>query len=105
LPDAFSIKLFVPVNFVTPPFPASLWYHEILTPLMTVPEASMNKDNCPVLRENEIRLARQSPVMQLVSETFSEQKLSDKNFRTCVLAPDSLHIKASGFFIMNVCHF
>lgn len=69
-----------------------------------MPETTINKYNRFILQKNQVRLARQSLVMKFVSETFCEQKLSDENFRFCVLAPDPRHIKTSGFFIMNICH-
>ena len=65
----------------------------------------MNKYNSLIFRKDKVRLARQSLVMKFVSETFCKQKLSDEEFRLCVLAPDPRHIKASGFPIVNICHF
>ena len=58
-----------------------------------------------MFRKNQVWLARQSLIMKFVPETFCKQKLSDEEFRLCVLAPDPRHIEASGFLIMNICHF
>jgi len=70
-----------------------------------MPETPMNKNNCPIFRENEIRLARQRLIMQFIPETLCEQEFSDKSFRPGVPAPDPRHIEASGLPVMNVCHF
>ena len=71
---------------------------------LIMPKTTMDKYNCFMFWKNKVRFTRQRFVMKFISEAFSEQEFSDKDFRLCVLAPDSWHIIASCFFIMYISH-
>jgi hypothetical protein len=60
--------------------------------------------NARFIQSTKIWLPRQRLIMQYVPEPFGKQELSYKELRLGVLAPDSRHIKASDFLIMNVGH-
>lgn len=55
---------------------------------MTMPEASVNKYDCSIFWENQVRLARQCSIIKFISEAFSEKELSYKDFRPGIPAPD-----------------
>lgn len=62
-----------------------------------VPEASVNKYDSPVLRQDYIRFSRIAFVVFAVAQTSGKQVLPYDAFRLCVGAFDGLHIFVSLF--------
>lgn len=67
----------------------------MLASLVSVPEATMDEDNCSSPRESDIRRAWQSAIMNAKSIAHSVQSPTNEALRTGVLTPDSAHNIAS----------
>ena len=72
--------------------------------VMRMPEATMNEDDGPVLREDDIGCAREVFAMQ--SEAIAEGMKSGphNDFGLCILAAYRGHILTSLLWCVNVCH-
>lgn len=58
---------------------------------MTVPEATMNEDYLATGFEDQIRTARETPVVQSVPIAQRIHQPADKHFRLCIFTPDQRH--------------
>lgn len=67
-----------------------------------MPEATVNEDNGSEFRQNYVRFAQQSFIVNSESETFGEKKLPHEQFRFRINGPDAPHIEAARFFIVYV---
>lgn len=56
----------------------------ILAALMTMPEATIDKDDCLVFTEHNIRRARKFSVMQTIAETMSVEITAHQHLRLSV---------------------
>jgi hypothetical protein len=63
---------------------------------VTVPEATVNEYNRPVLWQLNVWFSGQLLVVKPKSKAFSKQKLPNKHFRLGVLALYLAHMPASG---------
>lgn len=62
-----------------------------------MPEAAMHKDDCIPARQHDVRSAGQIPVVQPVTQTSGEEPLSQIEFGSRVLSPDSGHHSGPDF--------
>lgn len=69
-PD-FLVALLIPRHFGCPEFSVGLGDSVVLTPLMAMPEASVDKDNGAVLGENDVRGARKAFIIHTITKTKS----------------------------------
>ena len=72
--------------------------------VMPVPEASVYKNDRPVLREQHVGLSGQPAVMQPVPEPSGMQGPTDEQFGSCVFPTDTRHHATAGFRRDNVRH-
>lgn len=79
--------------------------HKIPAPLMPMPEAPIHKHHRFVLRQHNIRRARQPPVILPVPQPIGKQKLPHRLLRLRILATDPRHIVTSYFRCVDVSHF
>lgn len=72
---------------------------------MSVPEATVNKDNFAVPGKHQIRFSRKAVVVQpeAIAETVGDS--SDAIFRLCVLLADSPHDFATFSLVVYICHY
>jgi hypothetical protein len=71
---------------------------------MTMPEASVNKDNSLPLGQHDIRPARQVTYVQPEPIAHAMECGTNQQFRLCVLAANPTHIPAAAFFCESVDH-
>ena len=71
---------------------------------MSVPETSMNKNDCLEFWQYDIGLAGQFLAMKPETEALPVQKTADNHFRLCILPFDAGHHPAAGFFVYNISH-
>lgn len=53
-----------------------LWHHEVPTTFVPMPEAAVDEDDSPVFAQDNVRMPRQTWVVQPVAEPSAEQELS-----------------------------
>ena len=64
--------------------------------VMTMPEASVHEDACPVLRQHDVRRSRQLPHIHPEPESLSMQPPAHLQLRGGVLSSDSGHVDMAG---------
>ena len=69
-----------------------------------MPETAVDQADSTVTRENEVRRARKSSVMQAVPETVRMQSATQYNLRACVFAADARHHARPGRLVHYVRH-
>ena len=100
----FDVSFYISVNFRYPIF--DIWRRPYEpTTIMFVPETAIHKNDCMILRQNNIGASRQVVYIFPVSKAPRKQVLSDKFFRLCVCAPNMWHVFAAYFFWMIISHF
>jgi len=67
-------------------------------------EASVDIDYFAMPHKNDVGLARQALLMQLIPITQSMNDGADNHFRLCVATSDSRHIEATLGGRKNICH-
>lgn len=100
LVSLFLVPHLVALYFRFPEICVALGYHETAAALMTVPEATVDKDDSPVLAHHYVGVSRQSRMVEPISETTSKQVLAHHYFRLRPLASDGCHTLVALFF----CH-
>jgi hypothetical protein len=71
---------------------------------MSMPEAAVNEDYSPMLREHKVRFARQALVMKEIAKASRMQALPNNQFGLRILAPDACHHPASYLSRNDVSH-
>lgn len=94
----FQVTLDRSAELFLPELRAGLRRGRIGASFMPMPEAAMDEDDGPVLRENDVRFPRQVRNMQLETEAFPVEQAAQHQFRFCVLTPDTGHVPAAAFF-------
>lgn len=69
-----------------------------------MPEAAVDKDACAVPPQNDVRLSRQTWVVESVSETARPQKFAHKKLRLRVFGTNGSHIPVALFCGQSVGH-
>lgn len=72
--------------------------------LMLVPEAALYKDDRTETGEHDVRPAGEFPHVQPISQTGAVECPSQRQLRTCMLAPDSRHHSGPCRLVDNVGH-
>lgn len=70
--------------------------------LVTVPEAPMNEDRCPIFGEHKIGAAGKASVVKAVAKAARMQRFSQAEFGPRILATDIRHHPGPGFGIDDV---
>jgi hypothetical protein len=94
----------VSVYFVKPPLGFGFGYNVIPAVFMSVPKTTINKNYSFILRQNDIRFARQFCIMQPEPKSLGEKKSTYLYFGLGVFAPDTAHVIASDLLTMRICH-
>lgn len=71
---------------------------------MSMPEAAMNEDDASILREDEVRSARERSIIGLEPQTCSMQIAADQQFGLRVTSSDPPHHQRSLFRADDVDH-
>jgi len=71
---------------------------------MPVPEAAMNKDDCLIIWQYNIRLTRQILHMQTVAKALRMQKPSYQHFGFGIFSLNAAHVITARFLAVHVCH-
>lgn len=69
---------------------------------MAMPEATVDKNYCPVLWQDNIRFPGKLRIMELEAKTFLMKKPTDEYFGSGVPAPYTTHHAASGIPVNNI---
>jgi hypothetical protein len=96
-----AIPCAVPVDLGGPEFLARTGHFE-QGAVVTMPEAAMHEDSCPVLWENHVRFSWNIIRMQAITETLCMQGVPDLQFGFRVLCPDAGHHPAPGGLVDDV---
>lgn len=88
---ALQVSFNIPRHLRLPEFHVRLRHNVFRASLMSVPEASIDKDDCPVLWQYEIGRAGQPAVIQPVSITPMPQLVPHNLFWVRVLGTDAGH--------------
>lgn len=95
LPLFFLVPFFVPIDLLLPKVGIRLRKSEVLTAIMSVPKAAVDKHTRAVLAQHNIRMARQPGVVQPVSESLPPQIFAHKYFWLRVRRANRSHILMS----------
>ena len=83
----FLVALFVSLDFLLPEVCVRLGHPEVLTAIMSVPKAAVDKHTRAVLAQHDIGMTGQTGIVQPITESLSPQKLTHKNLWLRVLRP------------------
>ena len=72
--------------------------------LVSVPEATVNKDDFSVTRKHQVRFSRKIVVVQPIAIAETVSDFSDSVFRLCVLVANSPHDFTAFLLVVNVGH-
>ncbi|GGO91537.1 hypothetical protein GCM10011329_06420 [Stakelama pacifica] len=90
------ISLNIAVEFLAPKFDARLRHGCLAATGMAVPETAVNEDRRLMLRQYDIRSARQSTTLESETKSKPMQKLANDQFRPGVRSSDRTHDATSG---------
>ena len=85
----------VPFNLRTPIDPVAFRAAPAFLASVPVPEATMNQDDFPEMREYKVWAPRQIFPVQTKPEPYAVNHAPDGKFRASVLAPDTAHDPAA----------
>lgn len=100
----FYVALFVAVNLLFPKLGVALGYYKILASFVSVPEATINKDNGAVFAQYYVGGAGQAFDVYAVAVAVGVQIMSHDQLGLCVLALDARHALVPLFLSHLVCH-
>ena len=72
--------------------------------VVPVPEAAMHEDDGAMLRQDNVRRARQGAHMQAETEPEREKQFTHQQFRAGVAAPDRAHVFAAALRAVYIGH-
>ena len=98
------VSLHILSEFFNPEVSSSLGSSSIRAVLMSVPEATMNKDNSIELRQHNIRTSRKTFLMEPKTKTIAMKEASNQNFWFSIFTMDSTHVPASLLFCERINH-
>ena len=87
-----DVALFVAVDFLLPEVGVCLGHLEVWAVVVSMPEATVDKDDCAVFAQHDVGMSGQTWVVQPEPVTTSEEKSSYCQFRFCVLAAYGSHV-------------
>ena len=89
---------------MTPEIHIRLRKFEILASLMTMPEATVDKHDCLILLQHNIRAPRQLTVIDPIAQPAGEKIFPDNHLRLGILPLDSRHASAPLFGCHQIRH-
>ena len=92
LPLLFLVTLFVTHDFLLPKVGIRLRKSEVLTAIMSVPKAAVDKHTRAVLAQHDIGMTGQTGIVQPVSESLSPQIFAHKYLRLSIRRANSGHV-------------
>ena len=100
----FYVALFVAVNLLLPEFGVCLGHYKVLATLVTVPKASVDKDDSLVFAQYNVGGTGQAFDVYAVAVAVGVQIMSHDQLGLCVLALDARHALVPLFLSHLVCH-
>ena len=99
-----DVAFLVAVDLSLPELAIALGQHEVLTAFVTVPKATIDKDDCLVFAQYYVGGTGQALDVYAVAVAVGVQVTSHNQFWFCVLALDARHALVPLFFCHPVCH-
>lgn len=81
----FYVSVPIPFNFILPKLDICFGKNIIFASFMTMPKATIYKNDRSVFAQYNIRMPRKSRVIQSISETTTKQEFPYQQFRLCIL--------------------
>lgn len=100
----FHITLLVPLYFIGPELCIGLRYGVITTALMSMPEATINKDTCSILPQHDVWLPWKSWMIQTIAVAMPPQITSHHHLGFRVLCPNMAHTAMTLFYGQDIVH-
>ena len=100
----FYVALFVAFYFLLPELAIALGHYKVFATLVTVPKASVDKDDCLVFAQYYVGGAGQAFDVYAVAVAVGVQIMSHDQLGLCVLALDARHALVPLFLSHLVCH-
>lgn len=100
----FDVALFVAFYFLFPEWGVALGHYKVLATLVTVPEAAVDEDGCPVFAQYYVGGAGQAFDVYAVAVAMGVQITSHNQLGFGVLALDARHALVPLLFAHSVCH-
>ena len=96
-----SVASFVLFKFLHPKLFPRLWRSCSFTSLVAVPKTTMNENNCPVFRQNQVGFPRETRSMQSKAQACAVKVTSYDLLGFCILGWDATHHIGSFCFRKN----
>ena len=100
----FDIALFVALYFLFPERGVALGHYKVFAAFVTVPEATVNEDDCLVLVQHYVWGAGQALDIYAVAVAVGMQVTAHNQLGLGVLALDARHALVPLFFCHLICH-
>lgn len=98
----FLVTLFVTHDFLLPKVCVRLGQSEVLTAIMPMPKAAVDKDARAVLPQHNVWMTRQTRIVQSVSETLTPQVFAHKYLWLRVRRANRSHILVSLLWFKSI---
>ena len=82
----FKVAGFVAFYLCLPEFGVGLWHDEAVAVLMSMPEAAVDEDDCPVFAHDDVGMSRQARMVQAIAESMTEEIAAHNHLRLGVPA-------------------
>ena len=100
----FDVALFVAFYFLLPEFGVCLGHYKVFAAFVTVPEASVDKDDCLVFAQYYVGGAWQALDIYAVAVAMGMKVTAHNQLGFGVLALDARHALVPLLFAHSVCH-
>ena len=100
----FDVALFVAFYFLFPEWGVALGHYKVFATLVSVPEAAVDEDGCPVLAQRYVGGAGQALDIYAVAVAMGMQVTAHNQLGLGVLALDARHALVPLFFCHSVRH-
>ena len=97
------VALFVPCDFLLPEFSVGLGHGEILASFVPMPEATVDENACAVFPHHDIRMPRQTPMVEPIPEPSCKEIFPDDEFGFGIFGVNGCHIVVAAL-LLERCH-
>ena len=98
-----DVALFVASDFLFPEVGVGLGHFEAVATFMSMPEATVDKDDSAVFAQYDVGMAGESGMVEAIAETTGKEILAHQNLRARSLALDCSHA-AMALFLGHLVH-
>lgn len=105
LPLLFLIPFLIPLNLFLPEVRIRLRHPEVLTTIMPMPKAAIDKHARAILSQYNIRVTGEARIVETVAEAMRPEIAPHNQFRACVFAADCRHVRVALGWCKNVHHY